>query len=134
MQNLKKYKIIIAANNSVFIEGVSLFLHRSDDFEIIGKYLLPNELFNYKLTEIADVVLIDIDIPFQNGILVAKRIFWLFPEKKILALSYFKEKRYIDDLKLTGIKGCVFKDEIFIYLKSTIGKVIQGEVCFPYDI
>ncbi len=68
----KKYRVIIADDHSLFRQGLKLILMELDDIEVIAD--VPN---GKELVEIAgilepDLVIMDINMPFLNGIEASK--------------------------------------------------------------
>ncbi|HEY4789306.1 MAG TPA: response regulator transcription factor [Bacteroidales bacterium] len=130
----KKYNILLVDDHKQFLDGLEIFLTRDGNYNIINKFLSGTELLKSNQIAEADVILLDIEMPEMNGKETAKEILSEYPDKKLLAVTLYKEKIYLFDLVSIGFKGCVFKDEIHIKLKTAIKEIIKGNLYFPESI
>ena len=83
----KIYKIIIADDSSLFLEGLNFIINRNKQFEVIDTCKNGIELINSPFLLKSDIVLSDIEMPEMNGIEAAKRINYLNPNLPLIALT-----------------------------------------------
>ena len=69
-----KIRILIADDHPMFREGVAQTLAGEKDFTIIGQASSGEETFDLAAELLPDVLLLDITMPDQSGIVVAKKI------------------------------------------------------------
>jgi DNA-binding NarL/FixJ family response regulator len=81
-----------------------------------------------------DIIIMDYQLPFMNGVETTKAILANKPETKILALSNYVEYMYIDNMMISGAKGFVLKNigpEEFI---KAIETILGGKNYYSNDV
>lgn len=122
----KVVKLIIADDHQLFREGVKRIINMEEDMEVIGecgdgiKVLeLCNELH-------PDIVLMDINMPIENGVNATSRIKEMFPEIKVIVLSIHDDESYVFETLRKGATGYLLKDMEPESLISAIRSVVTG--------
>jgi DNA-binding NarL/FixJ family response regulator len=127
-------KVIIADDHPLFADGVEQILNSIPHFEVVAKVgngkLLMRELNRI----IPDLVLLDINMPYMNGIEAAKEMRQRMPDLKIVFLSMYADLKVISTAKENGINGFLSKDITAPLLKECLIDVINGKTCFPPSI
>ena len=80
---------------------------------------------------LADILLVDIDMPEINGIEAAKRINFDHPSLPMVAITMHQDRVYLLDIVSAGFQGFVSKPEAAKNLFDTIDQVINKEFAFP---
>jgi two-component system response regulator NreC len=80
------------------------------DIEVVGEATDGRSAIEKALELKPDVVIMDIAMPFMNGIEAAKRIRKQLPTIKILILSMYSQEHYVHELLEAGISGYLLKD------------------------
>jgi DNA-binding NarL/FixJ family response regulator len=130
----KKYKVIIADDHSLFRQGLKLILMELDDIDVIAD--VPN---GKELVEIAgilepDLVIMDINMPFLNGIEASKILARDYPEIKILVVSMYGDEQYYNSVIENGVKGFILKDADNSELKTAIRDILNGKTYFSQEL
>ena len=73
-------------------------------------------------------------MPNKNGIKATKQILSEFPNLKILALSMYADKRFVNGMFKAGAMGYVLKESAFDELVIAIRKVIGNETHISKEI
>ena len=81
-----------------------------------------------------DVVLMDINMPFMNGIEATKRVIKLKPNIKILANSFYLNSIYIKDMIRAGAYGFITKGETGEDYIEAVRTVEKGAVYLSEEI
>ncbi|NBL64996.1 response regulator [Flavobacterium sp. NST-5] len=113
MTSQTKYKIIIVDDHLLFSQSLELLINNFQNFEVInsfenGKEFVKHFLASKKL--VADLVLLDVNMPIMNGI---DTMIWLkehFPDQKVLALSVNEDEEIILKMVRLGTRGYLLKD------------------------
>ena len=91
-------KVIIADDHHLFIEGVRSLMNSMDTIELIGELSNGQELVDTLAHTPCDVILMDINMPVLDGIEATKIIKKTYPNIKVLMLTMFSSKDYIEKL------------------------------------
>jgi len=127
-------KIIIVDDSKDYREGLRFYLDKLGGYEIIAEFEDGEELLNYPEIYSADLILMDMVMPKVDGFYASKQLIQRYPKIKILAITMFNEETYLLDLLEYGLKGCVFKFNIYNELQKAIETVMQGKLYFPDEI
>ncbi|MBA3680931.1 MAG: response regulator transcription factor [Bacteroidetes bacterium] len=130
----EKISIYIADDHEMFIEGISLLLAINGMIVVEASANTGTELIELLEKKKVDVVLLDINMPEMNGFEAAKVIVKKFPSVKIIALSMFLEKEYIQELIDIGVSGYILKNTKIVELEKAIILVASGKKCFSNDV
>jgi DNA-binding NarL/FixJ family response regulator len=130
----KKYKVIIADDHSLFRQGLKLILMELNDIDVIAD--VPN---GKELVEIAgilepDLVIMDINMPFLNGIEASKILARDHPEIKILVVSMYGDEQYYNSVIENGVKGFILKDADNSELKTAVRDILNGKTYFSQEL
>ena len=130
----KKYRVIIADDHSLFRQGLKLILMELNDIEVIAD--VPN---GKELVEIAgilepDLVIMDINMPFLNGIEASKILARDHPEIKILVISMYGDEQYYNSVIENGVKGFILKDADNSELKNAVRDILNGKTYFSQEL
>jgi len=130
----KKINMIIVENNTAFLEGISSFIERDSKFNIIAKFFSGIELLKFPNLCLADLILLDIEMPELNGIETAKRVNFKCPNIKLVAITMYQDKIYLRQLIEAGFNGFVNKVTVPEGLFNTIEATLQNRFLFPENI
>lgn len=125
-----KTKIIIADDHLLFADGVEQILNSIPDFEVIGKVSNGKLLIQLLNSITPDLILLDINMPFMNGLEAAKKIRQRMPGVKIVFLSMYFDAKAMLNAKEDGVSGFLFKDITAPILKEKIISIVNGNLCF----
>jgi DNA-binding NarL/FixJ family response regulator len=130
----KKYRVIIADDHSLFRQGLKLILMELNDIEVIAD--VPN---GKELVEIAgilepDLVIMDINMPFLNGIEASKILARDHPVIKILVVSMYGDEQYYNSVIENGVKGFILKDADNSELKTAVRDILNGKTYFSQEL
>jgi DNA-binding NarL/FixJ family response regulator len=126
-----KIKIIVVDDNPVFLEGISTFLGRNEDYEVIAMFSSGASLLENIDDYDPDLILIDVEMPGQNGIEVARVISNYITDPKLIAISLYHDTPYVNKFKEAGFRGFVSKNRVAEELDRVITIVMKGERAFP---
>ncbi len=122
--------IYIADDHAIVVEGLSEILKSRSQFKIIGTANDGEALTKLMLNRRADVVILDINMPKMNGIQCTEWIKQNFPKCKVIILTMFPEKTYIEQLIKAGADGCLLKSRGSKDLLEAIDRVVADRSYF----
>ncbi|MDF2649704.1 MAG: DegU [Paenibacillus sp.] len=130
MDNTASHKrnvhIVIADDHQLFREGVKRIINMEDDMEVIGECgdgIQVIELCN-QITP--DIVLMDINMPLENGVVATERLKLIFPDIKVIILSIHDDESYVFETLRKGASGYLLKDMEAESLINAIRSVVAG--------
>ena len=127
-------KIIIADDHQLFIDGIKSILKSIRNMEIIGEVNNGNLLLELLEQQQCDVILMDINMPEMNGIDATKLIKSKFPGIRILMLTMYSSRDYIEKLLRVGADGYILKNTGKEELQEAIETVYKGESFFSKEV
>ena len=123
---VRKIKIISADDHQLTREGLKRIINMEEDMEVIadcGDGIQVLELCN---VHHPDVVLMDINMPIENGVAATEKMRELFPEIKVLILSIHDDESYVFETLRKGASGYLLKDLEAEALIQAIRAVMDG--------
>jgi DNA-binding NarL/FixJ family response regulator len=129
-----KIKVIITDDSASFLQGLELMLKTDERFEIIDRCANGRELLFNKNVGIADLLLIDIEMPVMNGIDAATKINFADPQVPMIAITTNIKTIFLKDIICAGFKGFIYKANVQAELFPTIDKVLKNKFVFPKEL
>ncbi|TPN86202.1 response regulator [Aquimarina algicola] len=132
-----KYKLIVADDHKMFLDGLlSILLHESDyeiiftanDGKDVQKYLKINA------EEKIDLAILDINMPNVCGVVLNEYIKKNHPTIKTLIVSMLADPKKISQLMKQGLDGYVPKNAKKSELLLAIETILKGEKYFSNSI
>ncbi len=127
-------KIVLADDHRLIVEGITLMLSDQKDMVIVGYASRAEDLFTLLETEEADLVLLDINMPGEDGIKVARELSKRYPELCLVGLSMHRELSLIRAMVQAGARAYLFKDCSKEEVVQAIRRVMQGGSWFPEGV
>jgi DNA-binding NarL/FixJ family response regulator len=124
---MKPYKIILADDHQLIIDGLISLLENDKEFKIICGVLNGKELIEKVKIIRPDIIITDIDMPVMNGEEAVKILKNEFPEIKILVLSMHKDYHKYLQLKIAGANGFIHKNIDKEELVFALQQIVKGK-------
>lgn len=123
-----KIKIIVADDQDLFRKGICSLLKEEDNFEIIFEATSGLDLVNYLKSNKnhPNVILMDMKMPYLNGVEATKQISADFPTILIIALSSYITQTFITSMLSSGAVSYLPKNASPLEMITTINKVFQN--------
>lgn len=128
---MSKIKIILADDHQMILDGLSEVLKKHEDLILLGQFPNGKEVLEYLRSNEVDVAVMDINMPEMDGITCAKIIKQEFPQVKIIMLTMYAQKSFIDEIIKLQIDGCLLKNNSGKELYEAIIRVQNGK--YYYD-
>ncbi len=123
-----KLRIFVADDHAVLRDGLKALVNAQPDMEVIGEADNGMTAQHRAKELLPDVLLMDISMPETNGVQATEIIRQECPSIKILALTAYKDKGYLDQLLKVGASGYVLKLSAAEELIEAIRIVAAGGV------
>ncbi|MBD8498245.1 MULTISPECIES: response regulator [Paenibacillus] len=119
-------KVLLADDHQLFREGLKRILNMEDDLEVIGECGDGIQVLEFCNHEVPDVVLMDINMPVENGVVATERMKDIFPNVKVIILSIHDDESYVFETLRKGATGYLLKDMEADSLINAIRSVVAG--------
>lgn len=124
-------RILIADDNAVIRKQVRRILERHPGFRVCGEAHDGVEAIKEALRLRPDVVVLNISMPFLNGMDAARQIKAELPQTAIVMLSTNADKHFVEEAKNIGAGAYVVKTEAAKALVTAIETAtVDGEFVF----
>jgi len=126
-------RIILADDDPIILQGLSMILGSSEDFAVAGTAADGREAVRLAREARPDVAVLDIRMPVMNGIEAAS----VMIKEELCApllLTTFDEPELIADALMVGARGYILKNSPADRILSAIRAVAEGGSVFAPDI
>ncbi len=127
-------KILLIDDHQIVLDGLEALLAELPDVEIIGRATNGQDGLRYIRSLRPDLVLLDLDMPVVNGLVVANEVKAELPEVKIIVLSLHQEASIIQHLIKLGVDGYLMKNADKAEVFKAVQRVAAGEKYFSTDV
>jgi len=123
----KTIKIILVDDEVLFRKGISFLLTREENIEVLFEASNGLELIEFLKTNNSkpDIIIMDLKMPFLNGIEATKIIRKDFPDIKIIALTSYDTKSFIANMIDVGAVSYLVKNTTPQELIATLNEVSE---------
>lgn len=126
---MKNVKVLLADDHAIVMEGLQVVLSAHEEIEVVGTVLNGEEVLRFVRFNEVDVVVLDINMPVMDGITCARELKKNHPDVKIIILTMYAQKSFVDEIVKIGIDGCLLKSNTGKELNEAIERVMKGK---PY--
>jgi DNA-binding NarL/FixJ family response regulator len=121
----KQIKVVIVDDYPGVRAGIKNLLQTAQDIVVVGEGASGAEAIELALTKNPDIMLLDVELPDLRGDIVTYRIHEKQPEMKILAVSSYSDRQFINGMLAKGAVGYITKDEAPSLLLDAIRSIIH---------
>jgi len=119
-------RVLIVDDHAVVRAGLKLLVDGEQDLETVGEAGSARDAIFEARSLKPDVVLLDVVMPDENGIVVVPQLLKESPESRVLMLSMQDEPRYVREAFEAGASGYVLKEAADAELVAAIREVAGG--------
>lgn len=123
---MKPIKVAVFDDNKPRRELLQLLLNSSEGLTCTGAYEDCRNIVDNISVNLPDVILMDIDMPYVNGIEGLTRVRQYFPEIKVLMQTIFEDDDKIFEAIVAGADGYILKKTPPGKLLDAITDVMEG--------
>jgi DNA-binding NarL/FixJ family response regulator len=130
MQEQRPIRILLCEDQTLMREGLKTILELdggSPPFQIIGEASDGEEAVRQANKLSPDIVLMDVQMPRQNGVQATAAISATLPATRVIILTTFDNEDYVFEAIKAGATGYLLKDTPANELVATIRRIHQGE-------
>jgi DNA-binding NarL/FixJ family response regulator len=124
-------EIIIVDDQELVRLGYRMVINSQSDLKVIGEAGDGAQAITAARVLRPDVVLMDIRMPYLDGVLAARQIVREEPGARIILVTTFDLDEYIEAGLRAGVRGFLLKDATPARLLAAIRAVKAGELVLP---
>lgn len=121
-----KQKIVIIEDNKDVRDGFSFLINTTNLYEVVGDYSSAEAALENLVSDLPNVILMDIDLPGMNGIEATRRAKQILPNVNIIIITVFENSSRVYDALCAGATGYLTKNTNQIGLLNAINEVVNG--------
>ena len=122
---MNRIRILLADDHKIFLDGLRSLLEPG--FEVVGMVEDGRALVSLVQKLHPDVIVVDISMPFLNGIEAVRQIKKLDPQVKVVFLTMHADVTYAIRAFEAGASGFVLKHSASSELLTAISEAIKGQ-------
>ena len=123
-------KIIIVDDHLLFREGIKLLIENEGFGKVVAEAENGKEFLILLKTHQPDLVIMDIEMPFMNGLEATKIAVKAQPSLKVLVLTVMSEYTTDVEIRDAGAVGSVLKSSGKKELEKAFRAILNGETYF----
>ncbi|MBU5317481.1 response regulator transcription factor [Clostridium bornimense] len=131
---MEKIKLLIVDDEELIREGLKIMLSIYNDVEVIDTAKNGYEALEVCKTNDIDVVLMDIRMKDCDGVMGTRLIKEQFSRIKVIILTTFKDKEYIEEALKYGAFGYMLKDSSHDVIYEGIKTAYKGNMVVHPDV
>jgi two-component system response regulator NreC len=125
--SLMALRLLLADDNAPVRRSLKTLLER-EGFEVIGEASDGHQAVSLAGRHRPDVILLDLSMPYLNGIEAARQIRKSNPQARTIILTVHREYHYVLEALEAGARGYILKSRAVEDLANAIHQVAGGEV------
>jgi NarL family two-component system response regulator LiaR len=127
MTKTKPIRVMLVDDHTVVRSGLGAVLASSEEMLLVGEAGDGEEAVRLCQRVGPDVILMDLLMPKMDGVAATKAILAACPQIKIIALTSFKEKEYVEGALKAGATGYLLKNISAEELVAAIRRAVSGQ-------
>ncbi len=127
-------RVLLAEDQRLFIDALQKVIQEDDSIEIVGVCDSGDQVVESVLKLRPDVLLLDINMPGQDGVTVAEKLKKMHSDVKILVVTSFSSELLINELLTLGVEGFILKTDDIQSFFEAIHSVSVGERFYSDEV
>lgn len=123
-------RLLIIDDHRLFNDGLATMLGNVPGVDVVGQVYLSRDAIAAHHRLQPDLVLIDFNMPYINGLELTELLLKQDTDSKVLILSMYNEARYINDFRKAGAKGYLLKTASLTEVVEAIQCIYMGGTYF----
>jgi two-component system NarL family response regulator len=121
-------RIVLADDHRMLRDALVGMLAAESDLDVVAVAGDGPSAFDLVREHQPDVLIVDVGMPEMNGVDVALKVHAHFPKTRILALSGYTDKRFVQEMFKAGASGYVTKAAAASDLPRAVREVAKGNL------
>lgn len=122
----EKIRVVVIDDHAGIRAGIKTLLRGARDISVVGEGADGLQAIELAATKKPDILLLDVELPVVGGDIVMRRIHEAEPRVKVLVVSAYDDRAYIQSMIANGASGYLTKDEAPVLLLQAVYAVLDG--------
>ena len=122
----EKIRVVIIDDHPGVRAGIRKLLRRAKDIEIVGEAGDGMKAIELASAKKPDILLLDVELPILGGDIVMRRVHDAEPRVRVLIVSTYNDRTYVQSMLANGASGYITKDEAPAMLLQAIHSVLES--------
>ena len=127
-------RILLADDHKILRDGLHSMLDAQQGFEVVAVADTGRKAVRLVDKHKPDVVIMDINMPELNGIDATRQIKASRPETKVITLSMYSDRHFIEGMLKAGVSGYLIKECAFEDMVKAVRMVMKDKVFLSTEI
>ncbi len=127
MSEEKDIRLMIIEDHDVVRQGLRMVLETDEEIRVVGEASDGREMEALIASKEPNMILLDMELPFINGLTLCKTVKNRWPEMPVLILTAYMEDDMVIEAIRSGADGYLLKDIARESLIKTIKETFQGK-------
>ena len=123
----EKIRVVIVDDHPGVRAGIKKLLRRAKDITIVGEGADGAKAIELATAKKPDILLLDVELPIVGGDIVMRRIHETEPGIRVLIVSTYNDRTYVQSMLANGAAGYITKDEAPAMLLKAIHSVLETQ-------
>jgi DNA-binding NarL/FixJ family response regulator len=123
-------RVVLVDDHGIVREGLRQVLTSDGAFDVVGEASNGEQALDVAARVQPDVILLDITMPGESGLVVAQKLRALVPNARVLMLSVHDDAEYVLESVRAGAHGYLRKDTTPADLRAAVRAVHAGDAWF----
>jgi DNA-binding NarL/FixJ family response regulator len=120
-------KILLAEDHHIIRQGLRALLEAQADFLVVAEADDGRTAVTLARKHTPDIIIMDVSMPELNGIDATRQILREVNHAKVVALSMYSDKQFINGMLEAGVSGYLLKNCVAAELIGAIRSVMKGQ-------
>ncbi|WP_274365553.1 response regulator [Paenibacillus thermotolerans] len=120
-------QVMLVDDHAIVRSGLTMLINSQDDMKVVAGVGSGEEAFEKAMELRPDVIVMDLNMPGENGLVTTGRIKKEFPQSEILVLTMHDDKEYLFRVFNAGASGYILKSADDMDVMTAIRTVYRGE-------
>jgi DNA-binding NarL/FixJ family response regulator len=125
--------ILLVDDHRILRDGLRLRLHQEPDFRVVGDAANAAEAYQCVERLAPEVVIMDVNLPGDNGLVATTRIKTAWPNTRVIILTGEFAAHTAQDAMLAGANGFLRKEDASDELTRAVRSVMEGKTYLSPD-
>ena len=126
-----RIRVLVVDDHQMFTDVLGLMLRNQPGIEMIGAASNAQQALDHCRQDPPDVVLMDLDLPGQDGITATRELRSLCPDARVIVLTGLHSHSMIADALAAGASGFLPKTRAVEDLIDIVRRAAAGEIVMP---